>query len=245
MCYEAGFFFCLATFGLPLLELQYSVPLLTVFPFLAHMRLAFKYYEPEAAAAPAEVTDNGTATKIPAEEAAQEAEAPAAEAEEAPAAEKTAEASPEPAAAEEEKKDGEAAPATEIEAKPEAAAAEPSKPSLLRKAAERVAGIASAAKIAACDACAKVAALPWDSIVATITSLGTASAVAVAYWTLTEDLVVLLLPVIGQLLPVVSEKAASKNWLTPVGLQLVGEAGQLTVAVAQYYIFRSYISLPF
>ena len=43
----------------------------------------------------------------------------------------------------------------------------------------------------------------------------------------------------------IAAKAEAKNWVSAGTVFLANEASSVIVAGAQYYLFRSYISLPF
>lgn len=123
-----------------------------------------------------DVTDNGTATKI--------ADSGEGEGEEKANAAEVSEAQP---------------PADEpVPEKVEApvAEAEPAKPSALCVALGRLACVIgqTCLSLRASAACLarSVLGLPWDSIFTTVTSIGTSLAITFAYWTLTEDLIVVV-----------------------------------------------------
>lgn len=53
------------------------------------------------------------------------------------------------------------------------------------------------------------------------------------------------MPVVCHLVPYIAGKAQGKGWLTERGNCLAMELSHLGAAASQYYIFRTYISLPF
>ena len=240
-CLKASLAFSLAAFGMPH-EGEY-LPLLSLFPLVGLVRLSLEYSKPEVAA----VTDNGSATKIQAEE--EPAEAVVADCGE-PVAETPA--------AEEEKKDE---PAEEIvaeetekpaEVQEEEKPAEPVKVSVVSKLNKCVCcGVSSLKNLVnlvrkiVIDTLNKIVSLPWNSIIEITASIGTTVAMALAYWTLTEDNAVWLIPICTRVMPMIAAKAEAKNWVSAGTVFLANEASSVIVAGAQYYLFRSYISLPF
>ena len=200
----------------------------------------------EAAVAPAQtdITDNGNATKVAEEEEPTKEEVAAVkdtkeevaavkdtedkplavkDTEDKPAdapAEETAEAEPTP--------DGDAAVKKDEDAKPD----EPAKPSavclvktaaakLLCTAACLICATVNKIRAVVVDAVERILSLPWSYIVSMMSSLGTALALTYAYWILTEDYAVLIIPAVCHLLPMAAEKAQAKNWIS--------ERGYLTV----------------
>jgi len=249
VCLKSSLCLCVATFGLPR-DGDY-LPLISLLPAVGFVRLILEYCRPEVVV----ITDNGSATKLPAEEEPAEEAAPVAE-EEAPVTE-------EPAPVEAEKE--EETKAVEETATPTAAAAdpepetaeekkpeEPVKTSLCVKARNVVCCLTGAAKgvagkvlNVAVGASQKVVSLPWNFIIESTASVGTTAAMAFAYWTLTEDHAVWLMPLLTQAVPLLAGKAESKNLLTGRTVFIVKEASHVVMAATQYYLFRSYISLPF
>ncbi len=63
--------------------------------------------------------------------------------------------------------------------------------------------------------------------------------------TLTEDYLVLVTPVACHLVPFFAGKAKAKSWLSERGSHAALEISQLSAAAIQYYLFRTYIALPF
>ena len=63
--------------------------------------------------------------------------------------------------------------------------------------------------------------------------------------TLTEDYLVLVTPVACHLVPILAGKAKARNWLSERGSHGANEISQLSAAAIQYYLFRTYIALPF
>jgi len=252
VCLEMSLFFCLATFGLPKFDAENLLPLVSLFPVVAVVQQAFKYYQPEAAV-PAvavvqtEITDNGNATKIQEEVVAEEpaneeAAAPAAPVVENDIEEKKDE--PE-AKGDSDQVADDTKKADEDQQKPE----EPAKPSFVVKACERVAaivrGTVTKSKCVTVSLTHKIASLPWDLIVSKTASIGTALALTYAYWSLTEDYCVFAIPLVCHLVPILAGKAESKNWLSRRGAHLATEISLLAAAGTQYYLFRSNIALPF
>ena len=255
VCLKAAFCFLVATFGLPR-EGDY-LPLVALFPFLGALRLVTEYTKPEAARAA--VTDNGAATAIPAEDKEEEVKEPSgtetetAVGEEKKEEEKAGEAEspseqPEPAAGE---------PAAEeqaVEQQPQPE--EPAKVSFCQKVRNAVssgtgkvvAGVKAAAGTSAritCEGWNKVASLPWNNIAETVSALGASAALAYAYWTLTEDHLVWLMPFFNVAVPLIAAKVEGKKWLRGQTTFLITEACHVAMAATQYYLFRSNISLPF
>jgi len=224
--------FSFATFGVPSIGGD-VLPWFSLFPMLANFKRSNGYFQAEALPCAADgvvltdVTDNGTATKI-SESGEGEEKANAAEASEAqPPAEE-----PVPEKVE--------APVAE---------AEPAKPSALCVALGRLASVIGQTCLslrASAECLAQsVLGLPWDSIFTTVASIGTSLAITFAYWTLTEDLIVVIMPAICHFVPYVAGKAQDKGLLTERGNSLAVELCHLGAAASQYYIFRTYISLPF
>lgn len=239
ICLETSLFFCLATFGVPKFNAEDLAPLLTFFPAVAMTQQLLNYFQPEAAAAPVEaavvpaqtdITDNGNATKVAeGEEPVQEEAAAVIEVEEEAAAVKEVEEKPVETAAEETL---EAEPTPEVEAavekdedaKPEEAAKPPAvcliktaAAKLLCKAACLICATVTKIKAVAVEAVEKVLSLPWSYIVAMTSSVGTGLALTYAYWTLTEDYAVLIIPAVCHLLPMAAAKAQAKNWISERG----------------------------
>jgi hypothetical protein len=252
VCLEAAFCFLVATFGFP--KEGDCLSWVALFPLVGALRLCNEYTKPEAA--PASVTDNGTATIIPAEEKVEDVKEPAGTETEA--------AKPEAVVEEkkEEAKSGEVESPTE---QPEPAAEgqateqqpeEPAKVSICQKTRNAVCNVtgkvvASVKKVVgtgvcvACQGFNKVASLPWNHIVETVAAIGASAAIAYAYWTLTEDNLVWLMPFFNLAVPVIAGKVEAKNWLSGQTTFLVTEASHVAMAATQYYLFRSNISLPF
>ena len=253
VCLKAAFCLLVATFGLP--REGDCLSLITLFPLLGAIRLVIEYTKPEAAA-PAAVTDNGTATLIPAEEKEAEAQE---------ASETETEAAKPEAAVEEKKEEEKVVEAESPSDQPEEAAAEqaadpqpeePTKVSICQKTrnavccitAKVVGGVKMAVGTGArvtCEGWNKVASLPWNYIVETVAALGASVAIAYAYWTLTEDNLVWLMPFLNLAVPLIAGKVEEKNWLSPQTTFLMTEASHVAMAATQYYLFRSNISLPF
>lgn len=191
--------FSFATFGFPSLGGD-VLPWFSLFPMLANFKRSNDYFQREAlpcgkrctqlihshykvnnvsiwpgdGVAMTDITDNGNATKItetvePEEKAAAVEEAP----EKTTAAEETPEKVEEPAIS-----------------------PEPAKPSALCVALGGVANVLSktvlSLKAYATCLAQGVLGLPWECIFTTITSIGTSLAITFAYWTLTEDLIVVV-----------------------------------------------------
>ena len=247
ICLEMSLFFCLATFGMPKFNAENLLPLVSLFPAVAMIQQALNFYQPESVAAAAvvqtEITDNGNATKIQEDVVAEE---PAKVEEAAPAVENNEEKKDEPEAKgdSEQAADNDKKP-EEAEKKPE----EPAKPNLVCKACECFAsvvrGTVNKSKSVTVCLTQKVASLPWDLIVSKTASIGTALALTYAYWSLTEDYSVLVIPVVCHLVPIIAGKAESKNWLSRRGAHLATEISLLAAAATQYHLFRSNIALPF
>lgn len=245
LCFSMAFLTSIATFGIPSFEGD-LLPWVSVFPGLAMFHKSFGYFEPEArqaASAITEITDNGNATKIQEEpeKVEESAEAPKPEAEEST----KEETKPEETKSDETPKDEEAKKEPEV-VKP---APEPVKPSALCLACEGLLRLvcATICKVKSCvvNVIDRVLALPWESIFTLTTSVGTSLAVTLAYWSLTEDYAVLIMPAVCHFLPYVASKAQAKGWLSERGSNLSVELSQLAASASQYYLFRTYISLPF
>jgi hypothetical protein len=234
VCLETSFFFCLATFGMPKFNAEDLVPLLTIFPAVSMAQQLLEYFQPEAAApavavvpveadaAPVQtdITDNGNATKMMENEepaAVKEIEDKPADAAVAAPVEEITEAEPTP--------DGEAGGTKVEEAKPEEPAAKPSAVCLIKIAASKLvckaAGVTcdtvTKVKAVIVDVVEKIVSLPWNYIVSMTSSVGTAFGLTYAYWSLTEDYAVLIIPVVCYLLPMAAEKALAMNWINERG----------------------------
>jgi len=92
---------------------------------------------------------------------------------------------------------------------------------------------------------AKILSLPWDCIISLLTTLGVTGGMTLAYWTLTEDMAVFVAPSVAILGPYVLEKLQEKQLLNVKGAHLTGELLKTATLGVHYYIYRTYISLPF
>lgn len=220
-----------ATFGFPKFDLEADpTPWLAVFPVIAYHRLCVAHYDDICAKAAAL---NGTPPQV---EAAKEKKA------EEPAAKKAEEP-----AAKEEKKD---------EEKKDDAKAEPAKGNPINQAIDAVCGLVSsvfclvtsaAGKVVSCVKCVrdKVTSLPWETIFQVSSTIGVSVGMTLAYWNLTEDRIIFVAPVLTFLGPFLLGKLEDKGWLEAKGVHMGCELMHFVGSMLQFYIFRTYISLPF
>jgi len=88
-----------------------------------------------------------------------------------------------------------------------------------------------------------IVSLPWSRIVETVAAFGASAALTYAYWTLTEDHLTWLSSFFALFVPIVAGKAEAKKLLSGSTALLIIQGCQVTMAVSQYHLFRSYILL--
>jgi hypothetical protein len=236
---EGTLFVFVATFGLPKLDLEADpTPWLMALPLISLLWNMPKYLDKMGA------FDKTDANGIP-----PQVEAAAKEAAEAkPAAAEPVKMAEEPAKkVEDEKKD---------EEKKEEAATEPAKPSPISQAIATICGLVFSVVAFVTSGVNKVlglvkhchnkfTSLPWDCIINLFNVVGTCVGMTLAYWSLTEDRVIFAAPVLSLVCPWALNKMQDRNWLDASGVHMGSQLVKTASLGLQYYIFRTYISLPF
>ena len=234
---EVAMYLCVATFGMPQFDLNGDpTTWLVALPLLG---MIYDYQSVTDALCPPEKTESNGAPPQVVEEA---------KADEAKKAE-------EPAKKEEEKKDESKDDKKEEEAKP-AAEEEVKKASVLTQAVEFVGAIYG--KVVSFNCCVlskvcglvtlvkdKILSLPWACLVNLLTTVGVTMALTFARWTLTEDNLVFVAPAVQILGPCLLQKFQEKEWLDAKGAHLTSEILNTAHFGIHYYLFRTYISMPF
>lgn len=251
--YEVAIAFFIGAFGMPKFDLNadpttwlVAFPMIGIFSNYNSILDAMmpKSEKPETNGAPPQVVEEKKAE----EKKEESAEKPAEESAEKPAEEKKEESAEKSADASADK------PAEEV--KETAVSTEVKKPSPVNQAIEAVCGLVC--KAVGLVKCAiahvislvnlikdKILGLPWDCILSLSSTLGVTGGMTFAYWSLTEDPLVLVAPSVALFAPYITEKMQEKKWLDAKGAHLTGELLKSMTLGIHYYIYRTYISLPF